>query len=263
MVHDEALEILYASNNFWIDASPFKTLEFLSRLPSFALNHIHHLKLWLDSYLKCGGNIGGIERLSESSESELALARDRVENELLEPWLTLSAFIRDMLNLRTLSIHIGPSHSRSMDNLELASPEWRKFYQFGWVEQAREMPQIRNLLIEARCISCEGPSEAEPDLFNDLRRDLWRGSRFKEVSVQWDSYFFACGGLEPGRFPKSSLRIALERQPDGERDSSENEPIFPPLPPFEQTYTEADNQWAHPWVCRMGNFPPQTPNPHR
>lgn len=262
IVHDEALEILYAKNDIWIDASPSKTLEFLSRLPPIALNYIHSLKLWLDVYLDCNPLPYNFDQMHES---ELSERRQRVQNELLEPWQSVYDFIGSNLpGLSTLSVRLGRERSEDLAKVGSVSREWQEFYRIGWIQRVKLISQIRTLLVEARCCTCERLCNSEPDSFNDLRRDLRKGSRFKEVSLKWNSYFFATGGFDPREYPKASLHIKLQRLPDnGQHEAGANKPALSPLPPFEPKYSWEDTKIFLRWGCMMGGYPPETPNPDR
>ena len=262
MVHDEALEVLFAKNDIWLDASPCKTLAFLSQLPPFALNRINRLKLWLDAYLDCHSYTW---RLCDMNETELTEQRERAQKELVEPWMSLFNFIgRNLPHLSTLSVRIGPGRWLDLERVGLASREWLEFYHIGWIHRVKSISQIRTLLVEAQCCSCERLSENELGSFDELRKDLWEASRFKEVSLRWDSYFFATGGFDPREYPKASLHIKLERLPDDNRsETSAEEPMFCPLPQFEPKYTPEDMKIIMNWCCVMGGYPPETPNPDR
>jgi hypothetical protein len=265
-IYAEALETLYGRNRIWVDATPRKSLEFLSRLPPTARYRIQYLKLWLDSYIIEKGESPMLV-FSKLSDSEKAM---RYRQELLLPWQDICSFMTENLpSLHTLCVtrtsplpfvEWGPHH---------AEPMWAYFYHQGWVEAIRNIQSLSNLEVELR-VNFEGPRPLTLDGCNELRRICDRESGFREQSVEWIYTFFEADDIYPSVWPAAMLMIHLSRittdhelfPPSTPDEEERNERTLPLLPAFVQKHTYADATYIN--VCTMGTGgPPRSPDNNR
>lgn len=263
-VHTEALETLYGRNNIWVDATPAKTLEFLSQLRPVAREKIQYLKLWLDNRIleKEDDSTTRFFDLPESEQSK------RLKQELLIPWQNLCSFMKENLpGLRTLYMTRNPSITFSEWGPNCLEPMWAHFYHQGWIEAIKDIPSLLNLEVEVR-VAFEGPHPATIDGFNELRQTLDDKSGFRENSVEWIYTFFQAGDFVlPSVWPTALLMIHLSRaatRGDSELPDEEEgaDRALPPLPKFVQQHTYKDAVFSN--YCSMGTGgPPRSPDNNR
>ncbi|PYI00182.1 hypothetical protein BO71DRAFT_393786 [Aspergillus ellipticus CBS 707.79] len=257
-LREEALPILFNSNQVWLDGPPTQCLQSLSSLPSASCSGIRYLKLWMDAYLDCGRRTGFLPDLAPEEKER---HQGRVDRELVAPWLDIFTHIENkMPQLHTLHIQLGPNRSWHARSIGSVSPEWQQFFAKSRIEKVREMMQITTLRVDASLDFCHEVQEREWEPFRDLRSDLRRVRAFEEVSVEWDQFFFLCSASE--QFPETDLCFSLRRRRVEEGTEAEERRTPDPLPEYRAIHSLEDA--VFPMVCSFGTgMPPRSPSNNR